>query len=130
VNHGDHEIRFEIEVDGGISGVERGVEIDQDWEWTPEDFDPHQEGAEVLHEAVETIGQDKFECGIIRINKDRQPVAYAQLGETTVCISRSEGRVSIEVDDVAEEDVYMSVNLQTLTAKEDDYERVPWNGRR
>jgi hypothetical protein len=36
VNHGDHEIRHEIEVDGVTNGVERGSEADG-WDWMPAD---------------------------------------------------------------------------------------------
>ena len=122
--------RHHVDEDGSIFLVEHATVVDDDWDWQPVDQEPRNHpDTEVLHEAKESIGEDVFESGIILVGKDQRPVAYAQLGKTTVCISRGQGKVSIEIDDMAEEDVYASVNLQTLTAIEGDDEQVPWNGR-
>lgn len=74
-----------------------------------------------------TEAGDVLECGIIEINEDRQPVAYASLGETSVCISRNkDGKVVVEIDDVAEEPVYVFANLQVLRAT-GELHGVPWH---
>ena len=81
--------------------------------------------AEVVHE----INEGALQIGVIRINHERTPVAYAQLGETIVSISRgTDGKVRVEIDDTADEDVYISVNAMPLVkdpAETNGVER-PW----
>jgi hypothetical protein len=90
--------------------------------------------AEVIAEhTFSTENGDTLECGIIEINDDRQPVAYAQLGETTVSITRdSSGRVTIEIDDVADEPVYVSANTYPLLSAGHlgygNVQYMPWTG--
>lgn len=82
--------------------------------------------AEVLYEQKLSVEQGEFEVGLIRVNHDRQPVAYAELGKTTVAISRgADGKVRIEVDDTADEPVYVSINASTVVTAYGP-ER-PWN---
>lgn len=86
--------------------------------------------AETVHEWKLTTPEGEFEVGMIRINHERTPVAYAQLGETTVCISRgTDGKVRVEIQDEAEEHVYISVNAIPLVkdpAETNGWE-MPWN---
>lgn len=86
--------------------------------------------AEVVQEIKVTTPEGPFEIGVIRINHERTPVAYAQLGETIVSIGRgTDGKVRVEIDDMAEEDVYISVNAMPLVKHPDETNgrEMPWN---
>lgn len=77
-------------------------------------------------------GDDLFEVGLLRVNEDRRLVAYAQLGHTTVSITRgADGRVRVEIDDIADEDVYVSINAYTATADTEVFRpEQPWHEKR
>lgn len=83
----------------------------------------------IVHEhKVTTEHNDVMDVGVIRVNEGETAVAYAALGKTTVCLSRgADGKVHIEIDDIAEEDVHISVNTFTLTASQDDTRSRPWH---
>jgi len=85
----------------------------------------------IVHEhKVTTEHDDVMDVGVIRVNEGERAVAYAALGKTTVSLSRdSQGRVRIEIDDVAEEPVFISVNTMTLTTVEGDDDLRPWDHR-
>ena len=89
--------------------------------------------AEVLHTHEMTTEQGEFEVGMILINHERTPVAYAQLGKTIVSIDRGpDGKVRVEIDDTSEEHVYISVNAMPLVkdpAETNGWE-MPWNMER
>jgi hypothetical protein len=86
--------------------------------------------ADVVHEFKVMTEEGRFEVGVIRINHERTPVAYAQLGETTVSIGRgTDGRLRVQIQDEAEESVYISVNAMPLVkdpAETNGWE-LPWN---
>ena len=84
--------------------------------------------AEVVHEHnLTTEANDELDVGIIRINDDRQPAAYASLGDTIVSISRGrDGVVRIEIDDTAPEPVHISVKAQALRV-DPHTEDGPWH---
>lgn len=88
---------------------------------------------EVVAENILTIeGGDKLESGLLIVNAgpNERPVAYAKLGDTTVSISRDRnGDVTVEIDDSADEDVFVSCNLQTLRAYPES-DREPWHSER
>jgi hypothetical protein len=75
--------------------------------------------AEVVHENKLSTDKDAFESGILKVNPDKRLVTYASLGDTRVSISRgSDGKVRVEIDDTADEDVYVSINSHSITIKE------------
>ena len=84
---------------------------------------------QVIHEhEVITEYADKLECGVIRVNHGEDAVAYAGLGKTSISIFRDKhGVVRIEIDDIAEEPVHVSINTFTATATIDDTTDRPWN---
>lgn len=86
--------------------------------------------AEVLHKQQLSTEQGEFEIALIRINHERTPVAYAQLGHTVVSIDRgTDGKVRVEIQDEADEPVYISVNAMPLVSDpaETNGEEMPWN---
>lgn len=85
---------------------------------------------EVVHDFKVTTPEGPFEIGVLRINHERTPWAYAQLGETIVSIGRgTDGKVRVSIDDMAEEDVYISVNAMPLVKHPDETNgwEMPWN---
>lgn len=86
----------------------------------------------VLHNYKVHTEKDTLEVGFFKPESDDRSVAYASLGNTTVAISRStDGKVRIEIDDTAEESVYVSINaLAIAIAIEDDGgSEKPWNAK-
>jgi hypothetical protein len=86
--------------------------------------------AEVVHEFKVMTEEGDFEVGVLRINHEQTPAAYAQLGKTIVSIARgTDGKVRVEIDDMAEEHVYISVNAMPLVKDpaETNGWPMPWN---
>jgi len=80
-------------------------------------------------ETVSKLMSGQLECGLMGPPGGVPTVAYATLGKTDVAIHRgADGRVRIEIQDEAEEDVYVSINSFPATADPDTYvPDRPWN---
>lgn len=91
---------------------------------------------EIVESVTLVFGPEKYEAGTMWVDAQRNPfrrhpVAYAELGKTTVSIGRgTDGKVRVEIQDEAEEPVYVSINAFTATADMSAFtpER-PWNER-
>lgn len=81
-----------------------------------------------IHETKLSNKNGEFTSGFLSLNTDSQLVAYASLGKTTVSISRgSDGKVRVEIDDISDEDVYVSINSQPVTVNDDvENSEKPW----
>lgn len=70
---------------------------------------------EPINETRMSHKSGEFTAGFLSVNSDRRLVAYASLGNTTVSISRgTDGKVRVEIDDVSDEPVYVSINAETV----------------
>lgn len=80
-------------------------------------------------ETVAKQASGELESGLMGPPGAPATVAYASLGKTDVSIHRgTDGRVRVEIQDEADEDVYVSINAYTVTSHMDTFtpER-PWN---
>lgn len=91
---------------------------------------------EIVETVTLAVGPEKYEAGLMWIDDRgnplrRHPVAYAELGKTTVSIGRgADGKMRIEITDESAEPVYVSINAFNATADMSAFtpER-PWNER-
>jgi hypothetical protein len=92
--------------------------------------------AEIVERVTLVVGPETYAAGTMWVDMQRNPlrrhpVAYAELGKTTVSIGRgTDGKVRVEIQDEADEPVYVSINAFTATADMSQFtpER-PWNER-
>lgn len=73
-----------------------------------------------------------LEAGIQNTDEDprHQPSAYAMLGETSVAVYRGDdGKVYVEIQDEADEEVYVSINALPVYADDSEASKdhEPWN---
>jgi hypothetical protein len=84
----------------------------------------------VIHNYKVHTEKDTLEVGFFKPEGEDRSVAYASLGSTTVAIHRgADGKVRIDVDDTAEESVYISVNALAVTTDGEGGPEEPWNAR-
>lgn len=123
--------RHHVEADGTIWLTEKNVSDDpDDYDWQAPDVedDDEEPWAEVLHEFKLAVGDDDMEVSVRKINRGTKTIACATLGKTDVSIGRTQdGKVTVCIDDVAEEPVYVTINAMSAFAADNHPDGKAWN---